>query len=71
MPPDEGIEPILNLETEKSDITGKFGSNSEYTVILGSDFNAANIDWDTGIVPDSTANRLMKMKLITVLAEAL
>ena len=38
--------------------------------MLGGDFNAANIDWDTGIVPDSTDNRLMKEKLLTVLAEA-
>ena len=38
--------------------------------MLGGEFNAANIDWDTGIVPDSTDNRLMKEKLVTVLAEA-
>ena len=38
--------------------------------MLGGDFNAANIDWDTGIVPDSTDNRLMKEKLVTVLAVA-
>ena len=36
--------------------------------MLRGDFNAANIDWDTGIVPDSTDNRLMKEKLVTVLA---
>ena len=69
-PPDKGIEPILNLETELSEITEKFRNNSKYTVILGGDFNAANIDWDTGIVPDLTDNRLMKEKLVSVLAEA-
>ena len=69
-PPDKGIEPILNLETELSEITEKLRNNSKYTVMLGGDFNAANIDWDTGIVPDSTDNRLMKEKLVTVLAEA-
>ena len=53
-PPDKGIEPILNLETELSEITEKLRNNSKYTVMLGGDFNAANIDWDTGIVPDST-----------------
>ena len=68
--PDKGIEPILNLETELSEITEKLRNNSKYTVMLGGDFNAANIDWDTGIVPDSTDNRLMKEKLVTVLAEA-
>ena len=50
-PPDKGIEPILNLETELSEITEKLRNNSKYTVMLGGDFNAANIDWDTGIVP--------------------
>ena len=69
-PPDKGIEPILNLETELSEITEKLRNNSKYTVMLGGDFNAANIDWDTGTVPDSTDNRLMKEKLVTVLAEA-
>ena len=49
-PPDKGIEPILNLETELSEITEKLRNNSKYTVMLGGDFNAANIDWDTGIV---------------------
>ena len=63
------IEPILNLETELSEITEKLRNNSKYTVMLGGDFNAANIDWDTGIVPDSIDNRLMKEKLVTVLAE--
>ena len=53
-PPDKGIEPILNLETELSEITEKLRNNSKYTVMLGGDFNAANIDWDTGIVSDST-----------------
>ena len=60
----------MNLETELSEITEKLRNNSKYTVMLRGDFNAANIDWDTGIVPDSTDNRLMKEKLVTVLAEA-
>ena len=34
-PPDKGIEPILNLETELSEITEKFRNNSKYTVIPG------------------------------------
>ena len=45
-PPDKGIEPILNLETELSEITEKLRNNSKYTVMLGGDFNATNIvDW--------------------------
>ena len=69
-PPDKGIEPILSLETELFELTEKFRNNSKYTVILKGHFNAANIDWDTGIVPDLTDNRLMKEKLVSVLAEA-
>ena len=34
-PPDKGIEPILNLETELSEITEKLRNNSKYTVMLG------------------------------------
>ena len=69
-PPNKGIEPILNLEIELSEITEKFRNDSKYTVILGGDFTAANIACDTGIVPDLTDNRLMKEKLVSVLAEA-
>ena len=35
----------MNLETELSEITEKLRNNSKYTVMLGGDFNAANIDW--------------------------
>ena len=38
-PPDKGIEPILNLETELSEITETLRNNSKYTVMLGGDFN--------------------------------
>ena len=68
-PSDKVINLILKLETELSEIfTEKLKNNSKYTVILGGDFNAANIDWYTGIVPDLTDNRLMKEKLVTDLA---
>ena len=39
-PPDKGTEPILDLETELTEIAEKFRNNSKYTVMLGGDFNA-------------------------------
>ena len=50
---------MLTLETELSEITEKLKNNSKYTVMLGGDFNTANIDRDTGMVPDSLGNRLI------------
>ena len=40
------------------------------TLILGGDFNAGGIDWETGLVPDDSPNRLLKEKLIEVISEA-
>ena len=70
-PSDKSIEPVLNLETKLSEIMEKLRStcNSKRTVVLGGDFNASYIDWDTGIVLDSTDNRLMKEKLVTIFSE--
>ena len=46
-----------------------FRNNPKTTLILGGDFNAGAIDWETGLVPDDP-NRLLKEKLIDVISEA-
>ena len=64
---------MLSINWKKKSTTSGWRNNNVVLVLVytqGGDFNAANIDWDTGIVPDSTDNRLMKEKLVTVLAEA-
>ena len=47
-----------------------FRNNPKNTLILGGDFNAGGIDWETGLVPDDSPNRLLKEKLIEVISEA-
>ena len=37
---------------------------------MGGDFNAGVIDWETGLVPDDSPNRLLKEKLTEVISEA-
>ena len=65
-PPNQGVSPILELESQLSEITDTFRNNP----ILGGDFNAEGIDWETGLVPDDSPNRLLKEKLIEVISEA-
>ena len=45
-------------------------NNPKTTLILGGDFNAGGIDWETGLVPDDSPNRHLKEKLIEVISEA-
>ena len=69
-PPNKGVSTILELESQLSDITDTFMNNPNTTLILGCDFNAGGIDWETGLVPDDSPNRLLKEKLIEVISEA-
>ena len=68
-PPNQGVSPILELERQLSEITDTFKNNPKTTLILGGDFNAGGIDWETGLVPDDSPNRLLKEKLIEVISE--
>ena len=69
-PSNKGISPILELESQLSEITDTFRNNPKTTLILGCDFNAGLIDWETGLVHDDSPNRLLKEKLIEVISEA-
>ena len=40
-------------------------NNSKTTLIFGKDFNAGGIDWETGLVPDDSPNRLLMTKVKT------
>ena len=68
--PNEGVSPILELEIQLSKTTYTFRNNAKTILILGGDFNAGGIDWETGLVPDDSPNRLLKEKLIEVISEA-
>ena len=68
--PNTGDSPILELESQLSEITDTFRNNPKTTLILGGDFNVRGIDWETGLVSDDSPNRLLKKKLIEVISEA-
>ena len=69
-PLNQGVSQILELESQLSEITDTFRNNPKTTLILGGGFNAGGIDWETGLVPDDSPNRLLKEKLIEVISEA-
>ena len=48
-PPSKGVNPILELESQPSEITDSFRNNPKTTLNLGGDFNAGGIDWETGL----------------------
>ena len=60
----------MELESKLSEIMDTFRNNPKTTLILGGDFNAGGIDWETGPVPNDSPNRLRKEKLIEVISEA-
>ena len=53
----------MELKSQLSEITDTFRNHPKTTLILGDDFNAGGIDWETGLVPDDYPNRLQKEKL--------
>ena len=48
-PPNKGVSPILELESQLSKITDTFRNNPKTTLIMGGDFNAGGIDWETSV----------------------
>ena len=71
-PPDRGIQPLLDLESELAQISEMFKNNPKTTLILGGDFkfNAGGINWDLCTVDHDATNRPLKEKLISILDEA-
>ena len=67
--PNKGVSPILELESQLSEIMDAFRNNPKTTLIMGGDFNAGGIDWETGLVPDDSPSRPLKEKLIKVISE--
>ena len=59
-PHNKGVIPIFELENQLSEMTDTFRNKSKTTLILGRDFNAGGIDWETGLVPDDPPNRHLK-----------
>ena len=47
-PPDKGAEPLDELDNVIGNIQSKCKNNSNATIILGGDFNAPDINWESG-----------------------
>ena len=68
--PNKRVSTILELESQLSEITDTFRNNHKTTLILGGDFNAGCIDWEIGLVPDDSHNKLLKGKFTEVIFKA-
>ena len=64
-PPDSGSDSIDDLESVLSFITEKFRNNPQCTIILGGDFNAGDIDWESHTVCEHSLNRQIKEKILS------
>ena len=65
--PDSGSESIDDLERVLSFITKKFRNNPQCTIILGRDFNAGDIDWESHTVCEHSLNRQINEKILSVI----
>ena len=58
-PPSSDISYFEQLETAIQQVVSKFKNNPNITYILGGDFNAGDIDWETGtVLPNSSAREI-------------
>ena len=67
-PPDSGSDSIDDLESVLSFITEKFRNNPQCTIILGGDFNAGDIDWESHTVCEHSLNRQINEKVLSVIS---
>ena len=51
-------------------ITEKFRNNSQCTIILGGDFNARDIDWESHTVCEHSLNRQINEKILSVISSS-
>ena len=66
-PPDSGSDSIEDFESVLSFITEKFLNNSQCTIILGGDFNAGDIDWESHTVCEHSLNRQINENILSVI----
>jgi hypothetical protein len=69
-PPDSRSEPIDDLESGISYIFDKFRNNPHCTVILGGDFNAGDIDWNTHTAHDHSQNKQINQRIASVISSS-
>ena len=69
-PSDTGSDTIDDLESVLSFITEKIGNNPQCTIILGGDFNAGVIDWESHTVCEHSLNRQVNEKILSVISSS-
>ena len=69
-PPDSGSDSIDDLESVLSFITEQFRNNPQCTIILGGDFNAGDIDWESHTVCEHSLNRQINEKILSVISSS-
>ena len=69
-PPDSGSDSIDDLESVLSFITEKFRNNPQCTIILGGDFNAGDIDWESHTVCEHSLNRQINEQILSVISSS-
>ena len=69
-PPDSGSDSIDDLESVLSFITEKYRNNPQCTIILGGDFNAGDIDWESHTVCEHSLNRQINEKILSVISSS-
>ena len=68
-PPDKGPEPLEELQQALEKIRDKIKNNQNAIIMLGGDFNAGDIDWETGKVFSYSNRKKLHGKLLDVLHE--
>ena len=69
-PPDSGSDSIDDLESVLSFITEKYRNIPQCTIILGGDFNAGDIDWESHTVCEHSLNRQINEKILSVISSS-
>ena len=55
--PGRNTDQVEQLEKAVDQVTSKFQNNSNITYMLGGDFNAGDVDWDSGTVRPNSPNK--------------
>ena len=64
-PPSDGVDSLEELDKSLSQLMQMTKNNSRATVVLGGDFNACEINWDTCTVSETT-KRLVREKTLDI-----
>ena len=67
--PSSGSQPVEELNNVLHQIDQRTKNSKNAIVILGGDFNAPNIDWDTGTITEGSRDKKMHETVVTTLRD--